>query len=1199
MKNIREFPIFANDNPQFQQAMKKDLLIIAFTLLAAGGIGAQQNIDLQSRISSWQNPQTKPFPEKALQREELIRATNMPVSLRADGAEALVFTIGDLTYSVTDEANQEATITGCTVTATTVTIPATVTYNGVEYSVTGIAELVFTNCSALTAIEVAPENAHYSSLDGVLFNKDKTVLVQYPIAKAGNTYTIPNSVDSIGNRAFQLCSTLTQITIPENVTKIGEWAFAGSALTQATVPGSVTSIGIGAFQECSELTEVTLNCSNLGEQMFALDSKLTTVNLQDNVTSIGNFAFYSCSGIQGITIPNSVNSIGNSAFYYCSALAEITFPENLASIGNYAFEGCHALTQITIPNNVTHIGEGAFYACAMLETVTIGNGVTYMGFNAFAYCAALTEVNLSCPTIGQQAFAACEKLTTVNLLDGVENIGSYAFAYCPFTTVSIPNSVTNIGYGAFYECTTLTQVTIGNGVETIAQMAFFNTALLNDASNWTDNVLYINNYLIAANTDISGNYTVADDTRLIADGAFQNCSELTEVTIPASVIGIGESAFAACSKLVVLNVQATIPPVITNNTFNGVSKDIQLNVPAGSMDAYMADPNWQILFQIIDGKITGTCGNDLTWELVIETGTLTISGTGSMFDFEIDNLPGWNPYSAYISTVSLPEGIENIEDYSFYQCSALTQINFPNNITRIGDWAFMGCSSLAEINLNNGITNIGQYAFSGCSSLKQIDIPETVTEIGNGAFDACSALTEITIPGKVTDIRYGMFYGCSALEQIALHNEVTSIGDYAFYECKALKSIIIPDKVTSIGIMAFCNCQALEQITIGNNVTSIGQSAFYGCFAVRQIIIPENVASIGTQAFDGCTALTKVNWNAIHCGETINGGYIYPPFLNIAANITDFTFGEQVEYIPVGLCYGMSGLTQITIPENVTNIGTQAFDGCTALTKVNWNAVRCGDFIDGETYSPFLNIAANITDFTFGEQVEYIPKALCYGMAITEITIPGSVTNFGLQALDGCSALTKVNWNAIHCEPIYADGGFYPFFNDAEINITEFTFGEQVEYIPIGLCYGMTKLTQITIPGSVTEIGDYAFHNCSAISQMTVKPIVPPVVVSSTFYNVSRNIPVYVPDGYLQDYQNAEVWKEFLLQTTSATALQTTALPESISVYGGMLHNPQGLSVSIYDMQGRHIYSGTETNIIQPAGIYIVRCAGTNSKVIF
>ena len=1180
--------------------MKKDLLIIAFTLLAAGGIGAQQNIDLQSRISSWQNPQTKPFPEKALQREELIRATNMPVSLRADGAEALVFTIGDLTYSVTDEANQEATITGCTVTATAVTIPATVTYNGVEYSVTGIAELVFTNCPALTAIDVVPENARYSSQDGVLFNKDKTVLVQYPRAKAGNSYTIPNSVDSIGSRAFQQCSTLTQITIPENVTKIGEWVFAGSALTQVTIPSNVTSIGIGAFQECLELAEVTLNCSNIGAQMFALDSKLTTVNLQDGVTSIGDFAFYSCTGIQGIAIPNNVISIGNSAFYYCSALAEITFPENLASIGNYAFEGCHALTQVTIPNNVTHIGEGAFYACAMLETVTIGNGVSYMGFNAFAYCAALTEVNLSCPNIGQQAFSFCEKLATVNLLDGVESIGSYAFAYCPFTTISIPNSVRNIGYGAFYECNTLAQVTIGNGVEKIAQMAFLNTALLNDAGNWTDNVLYIGNYLIAANQEINGSYTVADGTRLIADGAFQNCSELTEVTIPASVIGMGESAFAACSNLVVLNVEATIPPVITNNTFNGVSKDIQLNVPAGSMDAYMADPNWQILFQIIDGRITGTCGNDLTWELVIGTGTLTISGTGSMFDFEI-NLPGWNPYSAYISTVSLPEGIENIGNLAFYQCSALTQINFPNSISRIGDWAFMGCSLLAEIELSNGITNIGQYAFSGCSSLKQINIPETVTEIGNGAFDACSALTEITIPGKVTDIRDGMFYGCSALEQITLHDEVTSIGDYAFYECKALKSIIIPDKVTSIGIMAFCNCQALEQITIGNNVTSIGQSAFYGCFAVRQIIIPENVASIGTQAFDGCTALTKVNWNAINCGEFINGGSITPLFFSISTNITEFTFGEQVEYIPIGLCYGMTKLTEITIPESIKNIGTQAFDGCIALTKVNWNAINCKETISGENlYPPFFNIAANITEFTFGEQVEYIPQALCYGMAkLTEITIPASVTSFGLQVLDNCPALAKVNWNAIHCAPIIAEDGFYPFFNDAEINITNFTFGGQVEYIPIGLCYGMTKLTQITIPGSVTEIGDYAFYNCSAISRMTVNPIVPPAVVASTFYNVSRNIPVYVPKGSLQDYQNAEIWKEFLLQTTPATALQTTALPESISVYGGMLHNPQGLPVSIYDMQGRRVYSGTATTVSQPAGAYVVRCAGTSSKMIF
>ena len=1179
--------------------MKKDLLIIAFTLLAAGGIVAQQSIGLQNGISDRQNPHVKVLPVKKQQGEKLIRPTDMPVSLRADGSETLMFTIGDLTYSITDEANQEVSITNCTETATAVTIPATVTYNSVEYSVTGVAEFVFIYCPALTAIDVVPENARYSSQDGVLFNKNQMVLVQYPRAKAGNSYDIPSSVDSIGSRAFQLCSTLTQITIPENVTKIGEWVFAGSALTQVTIPSNVTSIGIGAFQECLELAEVTLNCSNIGAQMFALDSKLTTINLQDNVTSIGDFAFYSCTGIQGIAIPNNVISIGNSAFYYCSALAEITFPENLASIGNYAFEGCHALTQVTIPNNVTHIGEGAFYACTMLETVTIGNGVSYMGFNAFAYCAALTEVNLSCPNIGQQAFSFCEKLATVNLLDGVENIGSYAFAYCPFTTISIPNSVRNIGYGAFYECTTLAQVTIGNGVEKIAQMAFLNTALLNDAGNWTDNVLYIGNYLIAANQEINGSYTVADGTRLIADGAFQNCSELTEVTIPASVIGIGESAFAACSNLVVLNVQATIPPAITNNTFNGVSKDIQLNVPAGSEDAYMADPNWQILFQIIDGKITGTCGESLTFELVIETGTLTISGTGSMYDF--DEQPGWNPYSAYISTINLPEGIENIGSHAFYQCSALTQINIPNTISRIGDWAFMGCSSLTEIELNNGITYIGQYAFSDCSSLTQINIPETVTEIGVGAFNLCSALTGITIPSKVTNIRQGMFYGCSALEQITLHDDVTSIGNHVFYECRALRGITIPDKVTSIGAVAFYNCRVLEQLIIGNSVQSIGESAFYGCSRLTEITIPENVTSIGTQAFDGCTALTKVNWNAINCGEFINGGNITPLFFSISTNITEFTFGEQVEYIPIGLCYGMTKLTQITIPESIKNIGTQAFDGCTALTKVNWNAINCKETISGENlYPPFFNIAANITEFTFGEQVEYIPQALCYGMTkLTEITIPASVTSFGLQVLDNCPALAKVNWNAIHCAPIIAEDGFYPFFNDTEINITNFTFGEQVEYIPICLCYGMTKLTQITIPGSVTEIGDYAFYNCSAISRMTVNPIVPPAVVASTFYNVSRNIPVYVPKGSLQDYQNAEIWKEFLLQTTPATALQTTALPESISVYGGMLHNPQGLPVSIYDMQGRRVYSGTATTVSQPAGVYVVRCAGTSDKVLF
>ena len=604
----------------------------------------------------------------------------------------------------------------------------------------------------------------------------------------------------------------------------------------------------------------------------------------------------------------SVTSIGYAAFAHCYALAQVNIGNGVKSIGRLAFYWCTALTQIIIPENITSIEDAVFSGCSALTDINIPNNVTSIGIQAFNQCSSLTRI-------------------------------------------TIPNGVKKIGYTAFAHCTALEQVNIGNGVEYIGCMAFYNTALYNNKNNWTNNVLYINNYLIQANTGISGDYTITDGTRVIADEAFMDCVELTGVTIPASVIGIGESSFAGCCNLVVLNVEALIPPAIASNTFNGVHKDIRLNIPAGSEDLYKADPNWQILFQIMDGKITGTCGDNLTWELIIETGTLTISGTGSMYDYGYDNPPTWSSlYSGYILIAILTEGIENIGNYAFYNCSALTEITIPD-----------------------GVTSIGGSAFSGCSALTKITIPDGVTSIGGSAFSGCSALTKITIP-----------------------DGVTSIEGQTFMDCSALTEITIPNSVTNFGFSAFANCSALTEITIPDGVTSIEYQTFMGC----------------------------------------------------------------------------SALTEITIPDGVTSIGYNAF-------------------------------------------------VLCYA------------------------------------------------------------------------------LTQVNIPESVESIGDFAFSGCSALAEMTVLATVPPTVGGYTFEGVSRNIPVYVPAEALDAYQAAETWKEFNYLQDIQTALQTPAMPESISVYGGMLHNPQQLPVSLYDIQGRMVYSGTAATVSQPAGVYVVRCAGASRKVLF
>ena len=265
---------------------------------------------------------------------------------------------------------------------TTITLPE---------SVTSIGDRAFSSCVNLEEIIVSANNPVYSSLDGVLYNKDKTELLKWPDKKL--SVTIPESVTSIGDWAFSYCISLTSMTIPESVTSIGVGAFSYcSGLTSMTIPESVTSIGDEAFSYCSGLTSITL---------------------PESLTSIGVSTFSDCTGLTSITIPNSVESIGNGAFFRCSGLTTITLPESLTSIGRNTISGCSGLTTITIPESVTSIGDWAFYDCRGLTTITLPESLTSIGESAFSYCRGLTTITLpeSLTSIGDYAFDKLESVT--------------------------------------------------------------------------------------------------------------------------------------------------------------------------------------------------------------------------------------------------------------------------------------------------------------------------------------------------------------------------------------------------------------------------------------------------------------------------------------------------------------------------------------------------------------------------------------------------------------------------------------------------------------------------------------------------------------------------------------------------------------------------------------------------------------------
>ena len=374
---------------------------------------------------------------------------------------------------------------------TSITIPDSVTSIGdwafsscrsltsitIPNSVTSIEYCAFAWCSGLTNINVSDNNKNYSSIDGVLFNKDKTEIIKYPEGKESKSYKIPNNVTSISYSVFSYCSSLTNIIIPESVTSIESWAFQGcSSLTNITIPESVTSIGSWAFDGCSSLTSINVsdnnkNYSSIDGVLFNKDKtkiikypegkESKNYKIPNNVTSIGGGAFSDCSSLTSITLPDSVTNVGNGAFSDCSSLTSITLPDGVISIESSAFGGCSSLTSITIPDGVTSIGSWTFYNCSSLASVTLPDSVTSIGSSAFDGCSSLTSITLpdSVTNMGDSAFEDCSSLTSVTLPDSVTSIERYTFDGCSsLTSITIPDSVTNMGADAFKDCSRLEKV---------------------------------------------------------------------------------------------------------------------------------------------------------------------------------------------------------------------------------------------------------------------------------------------------------------------------------------------------------------------------------------------------------------------------------------------------------------------------------------------------------------------------------------------------------------------------------------------------------------------------------------------------------------------------------------------------------------------------------------------------------------------
>ena len=461
-------------------------------------------------------------------------------------------------------------------------------------SVTSIGGSCFYNCKGLTSVTIpnsvkAIEAYAFSDCDGL------------------TSVTIPNSVTKIGNKVFLWCDSLASIIVEfgnivydsrENCNAIIETAT--NTLIQGckntTIPNSITTIGDDAFEDCRELTSITIpnSVTTIGLWAFFGCTGLTSITIPNSVTTIGKGAFAGCEGLTTLTISNSVTTIEEKAFWFCEGLISVTIPNSVTSIGERAFASCHSLTSLTIPNSVTTIKDYAFAWCRGLSSVSIPNSVTTIGEFVFIECFQLAS-----PLYNDAIFIYMPQLYegTYTIPDGLKQIAVGAFYDCSgLTSVTIPNSVILIGEVAFFGCRSLTSINV-------------------DAANThycsTDGVLfdYKKDTLIqypasSARTE----YVIPNTVSTIAEDAFVYSNNLTSIEIPQSVSTIEVEAFACCNSLISLIVywtDANELPIMGKDVFCEIANQVgpsaaTLHVPAGTKSIYETADQWKDFGFIIE-----------------------------------------------------------------------------------------------------------------------------------------------------------------------------------------------------------------------------------------------------------------------------------------------------------------------------------------------------------------------------------------------------------------------------------------------------------------------------------------------------------------------------------------------------------------------------------------------------------------------
>ena len=969
-------------------------------------------------------------------------------------------------------------------------------------------------CSGIEMIKVDTANVKYDSREDC----NAIIITATNMLDRGcNTSTIPKTVTSIGDYAFEGCTGLTSIELPASLTSIDAYAFKGcTGLTSIELPASLKSIESSAFSNCTNIQNVVshirkpfrisafpaevLSTATLTvpygrtllyrsvsgwnfqtiKEMEGTYEESTFIQFADSLTKVfcvknwdenkdGELSLYEASlvtSLENISRPNIVS------------FDELKYFENLSDIGTF-FQSRTNLSSIALPKSVATIGTQAFYNCTALTSIQLPDSLESIGKHAFYNCKALSTIQIpeSVQSLGERVFENCSGLTSATLPKGLKSIPASLFWKCSaLAEVVLPDSLEIIGGAAFKECASLTQISLPEGLS------------------------------------------------VLSGGAFDG-SGLKEMVLPSTLTQIGDNALAGSV------IHCPIKEPISVKYPSRDARNTVLYVPEESVDAYRNASGWKDFIVIAEGN-----GNTDWTEGQIVVNVESAGGLRMALlerdEEEIRRLKICGPLNS-IDLQYLAEGKGVISNLESIDLSEVTLIydggcyrSFKNEDSDVM-WSYYKYSfSLTEetseehgkspmssteyhyyygpdlaglfmsgpykhIVMPRGITRAASHAFSECANLQEVEFANGLKYVASSAFAGCVSLPTLNME-EVDSIGASAFSGCRTLN-VENMNKVRHIGNNAFNKCDFLKGsdgVVSLPLCDSIGAGAFLGCSNIEKIELSENLRFLGKQAFMNCASLTSVNLPSSLRALFEETFSGCTALKEASYSdnllKVHRNTfnntpwdenlPVEGGVKYMG--NIAMYVVDTQNAAGIREGTISIADGFNSsyLSDFSLPKSLRRIGDDAL----------------------RSY--------NLSTLLLPEGLEEIGEEAFYNnQQLTKVTLNEKLKEVGDYAFRGCSQLALVNYNAINLQAtdlfsnctslekvnVGANVRILPegIFKGCK-NLAIVKFAERTDDTPFMLgdyvFSGCGNLTSLVLPATTTEIGGYAFSSCSRLSTLNL-----------------------------------------------------------------------------------------------------------------